>query len=319
MRVMVLKKKGFCVGGGGSSSTSLQSFPLADKAQTCSQVPVELAKEAVKVYHTTLYGYFLGPHIPFLVVQRYMMNANGIFFFRFNDEGGSNQVVEAGPLMLHNIPLVAFNREGVSRIDGALGCTETNASMCDKAWGRPGFAKVVVEVWEVGDLNRELEVVLPNLNGGVDKRVRIGVGYLWEPLHWSHSMHAIPKEGGEPCVECVKPNDTPMETLVDNGKGGLEKEKEKGNEVRLDKSEKDALLGNPVHIKSPTMTSVVKTFLTIKKPVKGPLTTGSNTFQVVANGQGEEVGDNTLGSISSKEVLKDMMEGDISQTTVSND
>src|SRR5581483_5055160 len=88
------------------------------------------------------------------------------------DFGGSNKVVEAGPLMiravplfiehwdpvkgltepihnscplwvkLHNIPLVAFNKEGISRIASALGVPKQmdacTASMCDKSWGRPG-------------------------------------------------------------------------------------------------------------------------------------------------------------------------------------
>ena len=141
-----------------------------------------------------------------------MMNNNGVYFFKFNDLGGSNQVVEEGPLMirgvplfvhrwdpmkgltklvhdtcplwvkLHNIPLVAFNREGISRIASALGfpkqmdaCT---SSMCDKAWGRPGFAKVLVEVWAVGELKRELEVVVPSLYGGDDAKVMVKVEYL---------------------------------------------------------------------------------------------------------------------------------------------
>ena len=37
-----------------------------------------------------------------------MMNDNGIYFFKFNDIGGSNQVVEAGPLMIRGVPLFVF-------------------------------------------------------------------------------------------------------------------------------------------------------------------------------------------------------------------
>ena len=64
----------------------------------------------MKNHRSTLYGYFLGPRLPFPVVQNYvksvwgkfgfsnaMMNNNGVYFFKFNDLGGSNQVVEAGP------------------------------------------------------------------------------------------------------------------------------------------------------------------------------------------------------------------------------
>lgn len=37
-----------------------------------------------------------------------MLNENGFFFFRFNDEGGCNQVIEAGPLMVRGVPLFVF-------------------------------------------------------------------------------------------------------------------------------------------------------------------------------------------------------------------
>ncbi|KAJ9541978.1 hypothetical protein OSB04_028484 [Centaurea solstitialis] len=150
------------------------------------------------------------------------MNSNGVFFFKFNDVGGCSQVVEQGPLMirgvplfvaqwdptkgltkpihtscplwikLHNIPLVAFNKEGISRIASALGVPKQmdacTASMCDKSWGRPSFAKVLVEVWAVGELKKELEVVIPDVNGGDDSRVRIRVEYIWEPSQCSHCL-----------------------------------------------------------------------------------------------------------------------------------
>ncbi|KAJ9545220.1 hypothetical protein OSB04_024927 [Centaurea solstitialis] len=218
--------------GDNSTSNALQFFPLKDKAQSRIELPIELAKKVVADYHTTLYGYFLGPRVPYAIVQRcvkaawgkfgfadMMMNANGFYFFKFNNLGGSKQVIESGPLMvrgvplfisewdptkgitkpihtscplwvkLHNIPLVAFNVEGISRIASALGVPKQmdacTASMCDKAWGRPGFAKVLIETWAVGELKRELEVVIPNLNGGAEVPVTINVEYLWEPIQCS--------------------------------------------------------------------------------------------------------------------------------------
>ncbi|KAJ9561757.1 hypothetical protein OSB04_006917 [Centaurea solstitialis] len=90
---------------------------------------------------------------------------------------------------IHNIPLIAFNNEGISRIASALGvpirmdaCT---TSMCDKAWGRPGFAKILVDVWAVGELKRELQIVIPSLSGGSDVTVVLRVEYLWEPVQCS--------------------------------------------------------------------------------------------------------------------------------------
>ncbi|KAJ9561755.1 hypothetical protein OSB04_006915 [Centaurea solstitialis] len=220
---------------GNAESTALSFFPLASKVQSCIAIPKELASEVMKTHRSTLYGYFLGPRLHFPVVERYakaawgkygfceaMMNNNGIYFFKFNDYGGSNQVVEAGPLMirgvplfvehwdpikgltkpvhntcplwvkLHDIPLVAFNKEGISRIASALGVPKQmdacTASMCDKAWGRPGFAKVLIETWAVGELKKELQVVIPSLVGGEDARVIVKVEYLWEPSQCSHCL-----------------------------------------------------------------------------------------------------------------------------------
>ncbi|KAJ9557121.1 hypothetical protein OSB04_011735 [Centaurea solstitialis] len=220
---------------GKSDSDSLSFFPLENKVHSRVVLPIELTKEAMKIHHTTLYGYFLGPRIPFPVVEGYvkqlwgkfgfvkaMMNNNGIMFFKFNDLGGCDQVLANGPLMvrgvpmfvaqwnplqgltkpihntcplwvkLHNVPLVAFNKEGISRIASALGVPKLmdacTASMCDKAWGRPGFAKVLVEIWAIGDLKRELEVVIPNPEGGEGSVVTIKVEYLWEPVQCSHCL-----------------------------------------------------------------------------------------------------------------------------------
>ncbi|KAJ9536687.1 hypothetical protein OSB04_un000160 [Centaurea solstitialis] len=228
-------KSSFASVVGKSNSDSLSFFPLENKSHSRVVLPVELTKEVMKIHHTTLYGYFLGPRVPFPVVEGYvktlwgkfgfvraMMNNNGIMFFKFNDLGGCNQVIANGPLMvrgvplfiaqwdplkgltkpvhttcplwvkLHNIPLVAFNKEGISRIASALGVPKQmdacTASMCDKAWGRPGFAKVLIEVWAVGDLKRELEVVIPNISGGVESSVTIKVEYVWEPSQCSHCM-----------------------------------------------------------------------------------------------------------------------------------
>ena len=79
-------------------------FPLKDRSSTCIPLPVELTKKAALAFNSTVYGYFLGPRIPFPIVQRMeaakwgkfgfkdaMLNDNGYFFFRFNDEGVVNK------------------------------------------------------------------------------------------------------------------------------------------------------------------------------------------------------------------------------------
>ncbi|KAJ9566332.1 LOW QUALITY PROTEIN: hypothetical protein OSB04_002298 [Centaurea solstitialis] len=221
--------------GGNSTPTSLKFFPLKDKTQSRIELPIDLAKKAAQTYNAMLFGYFVGPRLPFAIIQNYvkaawgkfgfvdmMMNPNGFYFFKFNTKGGCDQVIEAGPLMirgvplfvstwdptlglvkpehttcplwvkLHNIPLVAFNMEGISRIAIALGVPKQvdacTASMCDNAWGRPGFAKVLVDIWAIGELKRELEVVIPSITGGKEVPVTIRVEYLWEPVQCTHCL-----------------------------------------------------------------------------------------------------------------------------------
>ncbi|KAJ9548668.1 hypothetical protein OSB04_021211 [Centaurea solstitialis] len=107
------KDMDFAKAVGSQDSTVLSFFPLVNKTHSSVRIPTELAKEVMKTHKSTLFGYFLGPRLHFQIVEKavkeawskfgfssVMMNNNGIYFFKFNDFGGSNQVVEAGPLMI---------------------------------------------------------------------------------------------------------------------------------------------------------------------------------------------------------------------------
>ncbi|KAJ9539059.1 hypothetical protein OSB04_031792 [Centaurea solstitialis] len=228
-----VKNKSFAAMVGTNQSTKLEFFPLDDKKGKSIAIPKALALEAAKAFKSTIVGYFLGSRVPFPIVQRslktkwsmfgfseVMMNANGFFFIKFNDEGGSMRAVEEGMVMIqgvpmfvtpwdpskglvrpshdtcplwvkfHNVPLVLFNHEGISRIASAIGVPkqmdECTATMCDKRWGRPGFAKVLIDVWAVGTLKRELEVIIPHLHDDGNDKVKIDVEYLWEPAQCAH-------------------------------------------------------------------------------------------------------------------------------------
>ncbi|KAJ9539129.1 hypothetical protein OSB04_031862 [Centaurea solstitialis] len=231
---------------GNGVSNKLTFYPPTSKADVRVALPVDMAKQAALKYNTTMYGYFLGPRLQFMTVkqavtrawgkyglQDVMMNANGVYFFKFNDVGGCDHVIEQGPLFirdaplfsfkwdpskglskpvhsmcplwvkLHNIPLVAFNIEGIGRIASTIGVPKqmdaATASMCDKAWGRPGFAKVLIDTWAVGELKKEIDVVIPSLNGESDTIVKVRVEYVWEPSQCSHCLVFGHKRSG-----CVK-------------------------------------------------------------------------------------------------------------------
>jgi hypothetical protein len=85
-------------------------------------VDMVLTKESIrsvveKLEHT-LYGYFLGDRLAYPVVeyfvknnwnkyglQKIMMNANGFFFFKFDDANGMMDVLKDGPWLIRNKPL----------------------------------------------------------------------------------------------------------------------------------------------------------------------------------------------------------------------
>ncbi|GJT16019.1 zinc knuckle CX2CX4HX4C containing protein [Tanacetum coccineum] len=67
----------------------------------------------------TLYGYFIGKRIEFPVVEYYarnnwakhglkriMMNTKGFFFFKFDTRAGLEAVLEGGPWMIRNSPII---------------------------------------------------------------------------------------------------------------------------------------------------------------------------------------------------------------------
>ncbi|XP_022019083.1 uncharacterized protein LOC110919113 [Helianthus annuus] len=83
---------------------------------------VVLPRESVRVMSdklaNTLYGYFLGDHFAFPVVdyfvrknwknyglEKTMMNANGFFFFKFSDELGMLNVLKDGPWIIKSQPM----------------------------------------------------------------------------------------------------------------------------------------------------------------------------------------------------------------------
>lgn len=82
-------------------------------------VPMKVVEEVNIRLENTLYGYFLGNHIAFPVVdyyvrniwakyglQKVMMNAKGFFFFRFSSKKGVDDVLENGPWLIRNAPII---------------------------------------------------------------------------------------------------------------------------------------------------------------------------------------------------------------------
>lgn len=249
--------------------------------------------------------------------QEAMMNDHGFLFFRFSAVDGLRQVLEGGPWMirgvplfvfpwdplqglekpehkscplwvkLHNIPLAAFNREGVSRIASALGepkmMDDHTTAMCDNAWGRPGFAKVLVDVWAVGELKKELTVVVPNMHGGKGVSVKIQVEYLWEPSQCSHCQVFGHKVGS-----CVK---AAAVKIAQKGKGkGTQEGGDDGFTVVRNRKAKGVVISEPAPSKPGKVKQV---YVPVNKPDRGSRATSSSTGNDSGpNGQSYSMGAN---------------------------
>ncbi|XP_071688081.1 uncharacterized protein [Rutidosis leptorrhynchoides] len=182
--------------------------------------------EAMNRYNNTLYGYFLGKRVAFLVVQNYvmnvwrkygiektMMNANGFFFFKFSTEKGMMDVLEIGPwiirtipillnkwspyvsltkedipkvpvwVKMHDVPMVGFNEDGLSLIASKIGkpmmLDSYTSTMCTNSWGRPNYARAMIELDAAKELNDTIRVATPSSEGGVKFVDVVRVEYEW--------------------------------------------------------------------------------------------------------------------------------------------
>ncbi|GKB14373.1 zinc knuckle CX2CX4HX4C containing protein, partial [Tanacetum coccineum] len=115
------------VGAAGGSKTE----PSKLKANFCSlclenlcdgakfSIPRKVVETVSTRFDNTLYGYFIGKRIAFPVVQYYarnnwgkygltriMMNSKGFFFFKFKTSKGLDDILENGPWMIRNIPII---------------------------------------------------------------------------------------------------------------------------------------------------------------------------------------------------------------------
>ncbi|GJZ57657.1 zinc knuckle CX2CX4HX4C containing protein [Tanacetum coccineum] len=79
----------------------------------------KVVKKVSTLFECTLYGYFIGKRMAFLVVEYYvrnnwakyglkriMMNSKGFFFFKFDSLAGLEAVLEGGPWLIRKYPII---------------------------------------------------------------------------------------------------------------------------------------------------------------------------------------------------------------------
>ena len=157
-------------------------------------IPLKVVEDISTRFDYTLYGYFIGKRVAFPVVEYYarttwakyglkrvMMNSKGFFFFKFDTQKGLDDVLEEGPWMirnipiilkpwtmdtnllkedltrvpvwvkLHDVPMAVFSEDGLSLIATKIGTPimldSFTTTMCLESWGRCSFARALIECY----------------------------------------------------------------------------------------------------------------------------------------------------------------------------
>ncbi|GKA54149.1 hypothetical protein Tco_0753098 [Tanacetum coccineum] len=220
-----------------------------------------LLVENVEIAHNrfanSLVVLFVGKSVAFPLVQNYVINTwskfgfqkvmldhDGVFYFKFTFTTGLEQVLEQGPWMIrnqplilnkwapnlvlskdevskvpvwvkiHKVPVVAYSEDGLSLIASQIRkpimLDAFTSAMHNKLWERIGFACAVFEVSADKDLKKEVTMVVLILNGEGHTMERMVVEYEWTPLCCSdchvfrHNIHECPKQVVEPVNEMIE-------------------------------------------------------------------------------------------------------------------
>ncbi|XP_021996301.1 uncharacterized protein LOC110893502 [Helianthus annuus] len=299
-------------------------------------IPLASVQQVNDRYANTLYGYFLGKRLAFPVVDyfaknnwvkyglsRLMMNANGFFFFKFSTKEGMNRMLEDGPWLIRNVPIIlsewsptlkmekedikavpvwvkmhdvllaAFTEDGLSLVASKIGNPKMldsyTATMCAESWGRSSYARALIEVEAEAELKKSITVAIPSLDGNGYSKVEIKIEYDWEPLRCSSC-----------CVfghdDCSCPKNPQVTSSGDSGKNnddfqdvGTKKKKVNNQGIPM-KNQKPKVVYRPVVKPKPKST--------LRSPVNNQVST-SNPFDILKDDDGNQ-GGNTVGRAEKK-------------------
>ncbi|GKB28935.1 zinc knuckle CX2CX4HX4C containing protein, partial [Tanacetum coccineum] len=205
---------------------SLCSENLCDGAKF--SIPRKVVETVSTRFDNTLYGYFIGKRIAFLVVKYYarnnwgkygltriMMNSKGFFFLKFNTPKDLDDVLENGPWMIrnspiilkkwsmdtrlckddltyipvwvkiHDVPIQVFFEDGLSIIASQIGkpimLDSYTTSMCIESWGRSSFARCLIEINTEDILQESLTMGVPLIEGTGFTIETVTIEYEWKP------------------------------------------------------------------------------------------------------------------------------------------
>ncbi|GJV98058.1 retrovirus-related pol polyprotein from transposon TNT 1-94 [Tanacetum coccineum] len=241
-------------------------------------LPVAAVKAVKHKFENSLVGFFVGKKVAFPLVKNYVTNTwakfgfekvmsddDGLFYFKFASSNGLEQVLEQGPWLIRNIPLIltkwspniSLSKDEVTRVpiwvkfhkvpvvaysEDGLGLIETQvgtpimldaytSDMCVDTWGRMGFARALIEVSANKELKQEVMMVVPNIDkeGEDHTLVKIKVEYEWKPPIYLE-CHVF-RHGPDRCPKRVVEIDAPTVEANEDGFIQVVNRKSKGKSI----------------------------------------------------------------------------------------
>ncbi|XP_035835825.1 uncharacterized protein LOC110919102 [Helianthus annuus] len=260
-------------------------------------IPLSSVKQVTDRYANTLYGYFLGKRLAFPVVDffaknnwmkyglsRLMMNANGFFFFKFKTKEGMDQMLEDGPWMIRNVPIILKEWSASIKLEKEdIKAIPVWVKMHDvplAAFTEDGYARALIEVQAGVELKKSVTIAIPSLDGNGHSMVEVKIDYDWEPLRCSsccvfgHDDSSCPKNPQISSVGDVEKKNDDFQVV------GAKKKKANNQGLHM-KNQKPKLVYRPVvHPKS-------------KSSLRSPLINQvpmSNPFDILKDDDGSQGG-----------------------------
>ncbi|GJZ70875.1 zinc knuckle CX2CX4HX4C containing protein [Tanacetum coccineum] len=180
-------------------------------------IPLKVVQKVSVQFENTLYGYFIGKRMAFLVVEYYarnnwgkhglkriMMNAKGFFFFKFDRRAGLDAILEGGPWMIRNSLIIlkkwsmntSLQKEELTRISIWVKLHDVPLQVIEE----DGISLIATYLGKPIMLDSYTSSIIPNLEGPDFTKETIRVEYEWKPPRcptcniFGHTADACPKK-----------------------------------------------------------------------------------------------------------------------------
>ncbi|GKE42531.1 zinc knuckle CX2CX4HX4C containing protein [Tanacetum coccineum] len=215
------------------SKANLRSLFLEN---LCEGVNVSIPRKVVETVSTrfinTLYGYFIGKRIAFLVMEYYVRNNWGLEDV-LKKWSMSTCLCKAELtripvwVKIHDVPIQVFSEDGLSIIASQIGkpimLDSYTSSMCTESLGRSSFARCLIEINAEDALKKSLTIGVPLIEDTGFTIETVTIKYDWKPPRcdlckiFGYVHHHCPKKMSIPITVVTPVVPTPIVEMTNDG------------------------------------------------------------------------------------------------------